>query len=238
MRHIGAYIELAGLDLARTQREITAQVVASAIVAICVLVCSFPDLPRASSPTPGTRPIASRPLRGWPAASWWWPSRPPSIDRERRARDRRCSPMCGASGRKIASFSNGSCPRTRIDHGGPRLARCERFVQERLAQSREEVRRLLDPPPAQCRRQRAGGAPGRSELSAQPHHADAPEQPRLGSRWARSPAACSLRVPRWPCDCCASCRSARLRKCSWPSAVSALEVKPPEERSPARLAPG
>ena len=34
MRHIGAYVELAGLDLARTQREIMAQVVASAIVAI------------------------------------------------------------------------------------------------------------------------------------------------------------------------------------------------------------
>jgi uncharacterized membrane protein YqjE len=41
MRHIGAYIELAGLDLARTHREITAQVVASAIVAICVLFAIF-----------------------------------------------------------------------------------------------------------------------------------------------------------------------------------------------------
>jgi len=37
MRHIGAYIELAGLDLARTHREITAQVVASAVMAICIL---------------------------------------------------------------------------------------------------------------------------------------------------------------------------------------------------------
>jgi uncharacterized membrane protein YqjE len=37
MRHIGAYVELAGLDLARTRREITAQVIALAIVAICVL---------------------------------------------------------------------------------------------------------------------------------------------------------------------------------------------------------
>jgi uncharacterized membrane protein YqjE len=37
MRHIGAYIDLAALDLARTQREITAQLVASAIVAICAL---------------------------------------------------------------------------------------------------------------------------------------------------------------------------------------------------------
>ena len=41
MRHIGAYIELACLDLARTHREITAQVVASAIVAICVLFAVF-----------------------------------------------------------------------------------------------------------------------------------------------------------------------------------------------------
>jgi uncharacterized membrane protein YqjE len=41
MRHIGAYIELAGLDLARTHREITAQVVTLAIVAICVLFALF-----------------------------------------------------------------------------------------------------------------------------------------------------------------------------------------------------
>ena len=41
MRHIGAYVELAGLDLARTQREIMAQVVALAIVAICALFAVF-----------------------------------------------------------------------------------------------------------------------------------------------------------------------------------------------------
>lgn len=41
MRHIGAYIELAGLDFARTHREITAQVVASAIVGICALFAVF-----------------------------------------------------------------------------------------------------------------------------------------------------------------------------------------------------
>ena len=41
MRHIGAYVELAGLDLARTQREIMAQIVASAIVAICGLFAVF-----------------------------------------------------------------------------------------------------------------------------------------------------------------------------------------------------
>jgi uncharacterized membrane protein YqjE len=37
MRHIGGYIELIALDLARAQREITAQVLASAVAAICVL---------------------------------------------------------------------------------------------------------------------------------------------------------------------------------------------------------
>ena len=41
MRHIGAYVELAGLDLARTQREIMGQVVAVAIVAICALFVVF-----------------------------------------------------------------------------------------------------------------------------------------------------------------------------------------------------
>jgi len=41
MRHIGAYIELAGLDLARAHREITAEVVASAVAALCVLFAVF-----------------------------------------------------------------------------------------------------------------------------------------------------------------------------------------------------
>jgi uncharacterized membrane protein YqjE len=41
LRHIGAYVELAGLDLARAQREIMAQMVAAAIVAICVLFAVF-----------------------------------------------------------------------------------------------------------------------------------------------------------------------------------------------------
>jgi uncharacterized membrane protein YqjE len=41
MRHIGAYVELAGLDLARAHREITAQVIASAIAAVCVLFAVF-----------------------------------------------------------------------------------------------------------------------------------------------------------------------------------------------------
>jgi uncharacterized membrane protein YqjE len=37
LRHIAAYIDLAGLDLARTQRELTAQLVASAVLAVCAL---------------------------------------------------------------------------------------------------------------------------------------------------------------------------------------------------------
>src|ERR1700753_3042702 len=37
MRHIGAYVELVGLDLQRTQR----QVVATTIVAICILFAVF-----------------------------------------------------------------------------------------------------------------------------------------------------------------------------------------------------
>ena len=41
MRHIGAYVELVGLDLARAHREITAQVIASAIAAVCVLFAVF-----------------------------------------------------------------------------------------------------------------------------------------------------------------------------------------------------
>jgi uncharacterized membrane protein YqjE len=41
MRHIGAYVELVGLDLARAYREITAQVIASAIAAVCLLFAMF-----------------------------------------------------------------------------------------------------------------------------------------------------------------------------------------------------
>jgi uncharacterized membrane protein YqjE len=41
MRHIGGYVELIALDLARAQREIAAQVVASAIAAICALFAVF-----------------------------------------------------------------------------------------------------------------------------------------------------------------------------------------------------
>lgn len=41
MRHIGGYIELIALDLARAQREITAQVLAAAVAAICLLFAVF-----------------------------------------------------------------------------------------------------------------------------------------------------------------------------------------------------
>jgi uncharacterized membrane protein YqjE len=37
LRHIGAYIELAELDLGRAQRELAAQLVAIGVVAICTL---------------------------------------------------------------------------------------------------------------------------------------------------------------------------------------------------------
>ncbi|HEY0747866.1 MAG TPA: hypothetical protein VGD63_14295 [Steroidobacteraceae bacterium] len=37
MRHIGAYVELVSLDLARAQRELAAQIIAAAVLAICIL---------------------------------------------------------------------------------------------------------------------------------------------------------------------------------------------------------
>jgi uncharacterized membrane protein YqjE len=37
LRHIAAYVDLAGLDLARTQREVTAQLVACVVLAVCLL---------------------------------------------------------------------------------------------------------------------------------------------------------------------------------------------------------
>jgi uncharacterized membrane protein YqjE len=37
LRHIVAYIELAALDLARTQRELTADLIAVAIIVVCAL---------------------------------------------------------------------------------------------------------------------------------------------------------------------------------------------------------
>ena len=37
MRHIGAYAELVGLDLARAQRELKAQLIASAVMGICIM---------------------------------------------------------------------------------------------------------------------------------------------------------------------------------------------------------
>ena len=41
LRHLVAYIDLAGLDLARAQREVTAELLASAVCAICVLFAVF-----------------------------------------------------------------------------------------------------------------------------------------------------------------------------------------------------
>jgi len=41
LRHLAAYVDLAGLDLAKAQREIAAQLLASAIVAVCGLFTVF-----------------------------------------------------------------------------------------------------------------------------------------------------------------------------------------------------
>ena len=41
LRHLATYVELASLDLARTQREITTELLAFAVVAICGLFAIF-----------------------------------------------------------------------------------------------------------------------------------------------------------------------------------------------------
>jgi uncharacterized membrane protein YqjE len=41
LRHLAAYVDLASLDLARAQREITAELLVSAIVVICALFAVF-----------------------------------------------------------------------------------------------------------------------------------------------------------------------------------------------------
>jgi uncharacterized membrane protein YqjE len=41
LRHLAAYVDLASLDLARSRREIAAEVLASAIVALCALFVLF-----------------------------------------------------------------------------------------------------------------------------------------------------------------------------------------------------
>ena len=41
LRHLVAYLDLAGLDLARAQRELTAELVISAIVVLCGLFAAF-----------------------------------------------------------------------------------------------------------------------------------------------------------------------------------------------------
>jgi uncharacterized membrane protein YqjE len=41
LRHLAAYVDLASLDLARAQREITAELLASAVVVICALFAVF-----------------------------------------------------------------------------------------------------------------------------------------------------------------------------------------------------
>jgi uncharacterized membrane protein YqjE len=41
LRHLAAYVDLVGLDLARAHREITAQILASAILVLCGLFAVF-----------------------------------------------------------------------------------------------------------------------------------------------------------------------------------------------------
>ncbi len=41
LRHLVAYIDLAGLELARAQRELAAELVASAVAAVCVMFAVF-----------------------------------------------------------------------------------------------------------------------------------------------------------------------------------------------------
>ncbi|MGO9930340.1 MAG: phage holin family protein [Steroidobacteraceae bacterium] len=41
LRHIGAYLELVELDLARAKRQLAVQLVASAVVAVCALFALF-----------------------------------------------------------------------------------------------------------------------------------------------------------------------------------------------------
>jgi uncharacterized membrane protein YqjE len=41
MRHVIAYIDFAALDLARTQRELTTQLIAGTIMAVCALLALF-----------------------------------------------------------------------------------------------------------------------------------------------------------------------------------------------------
>lgn len=41
LRHVVAYVDLAGLDLARTQRELTSQLIAVAVVAFCGMFAVF-----------------------------------------------------------------------------------------------------------------------------------------------------------------------------------------------------
>jgi uncharacterized membrane protein YqjE len=41
LRHFAAYAELAGLDIAKAQREVTAQLVASAVLWLCLLFAIF-----------------------------------------------------------------------------------------------------------------------------------------------------------------------------------------------------
>jgi hypothetical protein len=152
LRHLAAYVDLASLDLARSQREIASELMASAVVVICAL---FAVLMGCLAVVAYTWDTPYR-LTAIEADSSWPPSSQPSIAHGRPRGDRSSLPRCGANGRKTECCSNAFCHRIRTDMTDRNDA-AEAEILARLAASREEVRRVLDPP----RREPAEGSPPR-----------------------------------------------------------------------------
>ena len=96
--------------------------------------------------TPGTRRIGSAPLPGWAADSWASPLQRPSIAPTPPRSSRSFSPPCAGNGRKIASCSSAYCPRIRIEMTEREEARASTRFCASSRESREELRRVLDPP--------------------------------------------------------------------------------------------
>jgi uncharacterized membrane protein YqjE len=92
LRHLAAYVDLASLDLARTCREITAEFLASAIVAICVLFAILMGclaVVALTWDTPYRVTAIAWMGGGFLVVAWCAPGR-------------RCSTPCAGNGRKIA----------------------------------------------------------------------------------------------------------------------------------------
>jgi len=158
MRHIGAYIDLAGLELARAQRDMTAQVVMWAIVAVCGLFAVFMA------------------CLGVIAYTWDTAYRVAAI-----------AWMCGGFlvisigaliyGFRLARQRSALFTDVRREWQEDRVilervlssdedwfvadrdASARSLIRARLAQSREELRAILDPPPGD---KGGGGMPGES----------------------------------------------------------------------------